>query len=75
MRVTAGKIVDGKVVFEGESFREGLTVTVLAPDDEATFDLNADDEEALLASMRELDGGGGIDGGEFLKRLAHHDET
>jgi len=38
MKVATGKIVDGKVVLEGEPLAEGSVVTVLARRDDETFD-------------------------------------
>jgi hypothetical protein len=43
--MTTGKVVDGRVVVEGEALSEGASVTVLVPD-EATFDLSEEDEAA-----------------------------
>ncbi|HWB17350.1 MAG TPA: hypothetical protein VG538_13160 [Vicinamibacterales bacterium] len=58
MKVTTGKIVEGKVVLEGEPLAEGAVVTVLARDDEAeTFDVSPEEERALLAAIAEADQG------------------
>ena len=56
MRIIRGKVVDGRVVVEGEALSEGATVTVLAPD-EATFTLSEEDEAALLVAISEADRG------------------
>ena len=52
------KIVGGKVVLEGVSLEEGTSVTVLAKDDEAGFDLTPVQEAELLLSFAEADRGG-----------------
>jgi hypothetical protein len=58
VKVTTGKIVEGKVVLEGEPLAEGAVVTVLARDDEAeTFDVSPEEERALLAAIAEADQG------------------
>jgi hypothetical protein len=58
MKVTTGKIVEGKVVLDGEPLTEGAVVTVLARDDEAeTFDVSPEEERALLAAIAEADQG------------------
>jgi hypothetical protein len=69
MKVATGRVVSGKIVVEGEPFAEGATVTVLAPEDGEAFELNADDEAALLAAIEEADRGDVIDGDQFLRDL------
>ena len=56
MRITTGKVVEGRIVVEGESLSEGATVTILVPD-ERTFTLTAEDETALLEAIAEADRG------------------
>ena len=34
MRIATGRVVDGKVIVDGEPLKEGATVTVLTPDNE-----------------------------------------
>jgi hypothetical protein len=51
MRIVSGKVIDGKVVVEGEKLDEGAVVTVVAREDDETFELSAEDEAALLASI------------------------
>jgi hypothetical protein len=69
MRVTTGKVVDGKIEVAGESFAEGSTVTVLAPENDETFTLGPDAEVALLEAMAEGDRGEVIPAEEFLRDL------
>ncbi|OFW02175.1 MAG: hypothetical protein A3I61_06760 [Acidobacteria bacterium RIFCSPLOWO2_02_FULL_68_18] len=57
MRVATGRVVEGKVVVEGERWAEGAVVTVVARDDEDTFDVSADEERALLEAMAQADRG------------------
>ncbi len=56
MRITQGKVVDGRVVVEGEPLSEGSTVTVLVPE-ERTFTLGEQDEAALLEAIAQADRG------------------
>jgi hypothetical protein len=65
MRVTTGRVVDGRIEVAGESFPEGVTVTLIAPDDEETFELGPEDEAALLATMAEGDRDDFISADEF----------
>ncbi len=57
MRVTTGTVVDGKIEVAGERLPEGLTVTILAPEDEQTFELDPEAEAALLAAIEEAERG------------------
>lgn len=57
MRVATGRVVEGKVVVEGEPWTEGAVVTVVARDDEDTFEVSADQERALLEAMAQADRG------------------
>lgn len=69
MKVTTGTVVDGKVVVEGEALAEGSTVTVVVREDDETFDLTADQEAELLASIAAIERGEFITGEELLDRL------
>jgi len=69
MRVTTGKVVAGRIEVPGESFVEGEAVTVLAPEGDETFTLNAEDETALLAAMAEGDRGDVVSVEEFFRDL------
>jgi len=71
MRIASGKVVDGKVVLEGDSLEEGTLVTVIAPDEANTFELSSDEEDALRAAIAEADRGEGADGDAFLDQLTH----
>jgi hypothetical protein len=68
MRITKGKVMDGHIVVEGESLREGSTVTILVPD-AGSFTLSNEDEAALLESIAEADRGELLDGSEVLNQL------
>lgn len=68
MRITRGKVIDGHVVVEGESLREGSTVTVLVPDERA-FTLSDEDEAALLEAIAEADRDDLFDAEDVLKQL------
>jgi len=57
MRVTTGRVVNGRIEVPGEDFAEGLVVTILAPEDRGTFTLGPEAEAALLAAIEEADRG------------------
>jgi hypothetical protein len=69
MRIASGKVVAGKVVVEGEPLAEGTTVTVLAPDNDESFELSPEDESLLLESIREAEQGHVIEGAALLRNL------
>ena len=57
MRVATGRIIEGKVVVEGEPWTEGSVVTVVARDDKQTFELSAEEERALMEAIAQADRG------------------
>ena len=69
MRVATGKVVGGKVVLEGEPLPEGSVVTVVARDEDETFDVSPDDERALLAAMAQADRGQVVSWEELREQL------
>lgn len=68
MRVTTGRVVNGKIEPD-EELAEGTVVTILAPEDRSTFTLGPEAEAALLASIDEADRGEVISGEELLRML------
>jgi hypothetical protein len=71
MRVATGKIIEGKVVVEGEPWAEGSVVTVMARDDEQTFEVSADEERALLEAIAQADRGQVVSWEVLRERLRH----
>ncbi len=71
MRVATGRIVEGKVVVEGEPWAEGSIVTVVAHDDEQTFEVSADEERALLEAIAQADRGQVVSWEVLRERLRH----
>jgi hypothetical protein len=69
MRITTGKVVEGKVVVEGLPLQEGALVTVLARESEETFLLTPDEEAELLLSIEEADRGETFSAEEVLDGL------
>jgi hypothetical protein len=57
MKVATGKVVGGKVVLDGEPLAEGSVVTVVAREDDETFDVSAEDERALVAAIAQAERG------------------
>lgn len=69
MTVATGTVVNGKVVVEGASLREGSTVIVLLREDDEGFDLTPEEEADLLSSMAEIERGEFVSGAQLLERL------
>ncbi len=69
MRITTGKVVGGRVVVEGDTLSEGVSVTILVPDN-ATFDLSEEDEAVLLDAISQADRGELVEAEDVLKDLS-----
>ncbi len=68
MRITKGKVAEGRIIVEGEPLTEGADVIVLCAD-EPSFELSAEDEAALLQAMAEGDRGETLDAAEVLSQF------
>jgi hypothetical protein len=71
MRIATGRIIEGKVVVEGEPWAEGSVVTVVARDDEQTFEVSAEEERALLEAIAQADRGQVVSWEALRERLLH----
>lgn len=69
MKLATGKVVQGKVVVEGEALPEGAIVTVLTMDDTETFEVPADLEAELAESLAQAARGETLPVNEALARL------
>jgi len=69
MRVTSGKVISGQIRIEGEALPDGALVTVLSREGDETFELDADAENELLGSIRQIERGKWVPGDELLARL------
>ena len=69
MKVATGRVVGGKVVLEGEPLAEGSVVTVVARDDEDTFDVSPEEERALLEAIAQADRGQVVSWEELREQL------
>ena len=69
MRVTTGRVVNGKIEVAGEDRTEGTVVTILTPDDRGAFTLGPEAEADLMLSIEEAERGDVISGEEFLREL------
>lgn len=69
MKIATGRIVEGKVVLEGEPLAEGSIVTVVAREDDETFEVSPDEERALLAAIAQAERGQVVSWEELREQL------
>jgi hypothetical protein len=69
MKIVTGTVLDGKVVLQGEALPEGTVVTVVARDAGDTFEVPAELEPELLASIEEADRGETMTVDEVVRNL------
>ena len=69
MQLATGTVVNGKVVLEGASFPDGTIVTILARESDETFEVPAELESELQASLEEGNRGETISAAELFERL------
>ena len=65
----SGKVVDGKIVIEGDAPPEGSTVRVLIPEDDVSDQLSEEDWAELQEAVAEIERGEYITGEELLADL------
>ena len=69
MKVATGRVVEGKVVLEGEPLAEGSVVTVVAREDDETFEVSLEEERALLEAIAQADRGQVVSWEELREQL------
>ena len=69
MQVATGTVVNGQVVIEGVTLREGAVVAVVARGADEVFRLSAAEEEELLAAMAEIERGEFVSLEQLLESL------
>lgn len=68
MQMASGKVVDGRVELDGE-LPEGASVTVIARDDDETFEADAATEKMLLDAIAQCERGDTIPMKQLLSEL------
>lgn len=69
MQVATGTVVDGRIVLEGVPLPEGSKVTVVTRGADEGFTLSGVQEDALLASIAEIERGEFVSLSELLSSL------
>jgi hypothetical protein len=68
MRIASGKVVDGRVELDAE-LPEGASVTVIARDDEESFEVDAATERMLLDAIAQCERGRTVPVEQVLSEL------
>jgi len=69
MKVATGRVVGGKVVLEGEPLAEGSVVTVVAREEDETFEVSPEEERALFEAIAQADRGQVVSWEELREQL------
>jgi hypothetical protein len=69
MKVATGRVVGGKIVLEGEPLAEGSVVTVVAREENETFEVSPEEERALLEAIAQADRGQVVSWEELREQL------
>jgi hypothetical protein len=68
MRIASGRVIDGRVIYEGE-LPEGAEVTLLAHEAEETFEVTPELKAVLLQSIAECERGETISADELIREM------
>lgn len=73
MVITSGRVVEGKIVVDGDPLPEGTTVTVLTREGDGSFVLDAAAEAELLESIVEATRGDVVPAEDVLRALRNRE--
>lgn len=68
MRIASGKVVHGQIVYEGD-LPEGADITLIAREDEETFEVSPELRAVLLESIAQCERGETISADELLREM------
>jgi hypothetical protein len=69
MKVAIGRVLDGKVIVDGEPFAEGSVVTVILHDDDEAFGVSPVEENVLLRAIAQAELGEVVSWENLRERL------
>jgi hypothetical protein len=72
MQIASGKVVNGRVVIEAE-LPEGADVTLIALDDDETFEVSPELEAILLESIAQGERGETIGADDLIRELRNRE--
>ena len=70
MLITTGRVNGGLIEFEGDNLPEGAKVTILAAENDETFEVGPDEEAILLAAIAEAESGDVVDASTLIKQIS-----
>ena len=65
----SAKVVDGQLDLPEGELEDGVTVTILVPEESGRFELTDEQRKELLEAVAEADRGEGMDGWQLLDEL------
>jgi len=68
MKIASGKVVHGQIVYEGD-LPEGADITLIAREDEETFEVSPELRAVLLESIAQCERGETISADELLREM------
>jgi len=69
MKLLTAKVIDGQLDVPEGVLEEGVTITLLVPEEDEDFELTEEQQEELAQALAEADRGEGVDGWQFLAEL------
>jgi hypothetical protein len=69
MKLLSAKVVDGHLDLPEDALEDGVTVTILVPESDGSFELTDVQRKELAQALAEADRGEGIDGWQLLEEL------
>lgn len=69
MKMLTAKVVDGQLDVPEGLLEEGITVTVLVPEENAAFDLTDEERAFIGESMAQIARGEWVDGDQLLEEI------
>jgi len=69
MKLLTAKVIDGQLDLPEGILEEGVTVTLLVPEEDEDFELTEEQQEELAQALAEADRGEGVEGWQFLAEL------
>lgn len=69
MKLLSARVIDGQLDLPEGTLEEGVTVTLLVPEQNEGFELTEEQQEELAQALAEADRGEGVDGWQFLAEL------
>ena len=69
MKFFSARVVGGQIDVPQGELQDGVTVTILVPDETGGFDLSDEQRQELLEAVAEADRGEGVDGWQLLDEL------